>query len=163
MRGSDAKTERARTGCPGSRVRCGAPCRRSDMGGDGGLWSGFDVDPAFGPGADRADDLAQGAAAVGELVGHADRAVGGDGAGDQALAFELAEALGQEAVGEVGDGGEELVEARGAPDEDAQDGTDPAPADQLDGVLEAGAEYAHGVAVVGGLDGGLAKVHIVSL
>jgi len=67
--------------------------------------------PAFGPGSNLFDDRVEAAAAFGEVVGDADRAVGGDGAGDEALAFELPEALGEEAVGEAGDGGEDLVEA----------------------------------------------------
>ena len=105
----------------------------------------FLFDPALGPGADRADDLAEGLAAFGESVGYADGAVGGDRAGDQAFALQLPEALGEEAVGEAGDGGEDLVEAGGAGNQDAQNGADPAAADQLDRVLEARAEGAEAV------------------
>jgi hypothetical protein len=67
----------------------------------------------------------------------------------QALALELAQALRQEAVRQVGDGGEDLVEAGRAGDQYAQNCADPAAADQLDRVLKARAERAQAVRLLG--------------
>lgn len=95
--------------------------------------------PFCSPGIDGRDDLFEFVALFGEVVFDADGDLGVDGAGDDARGLELAEAFGEEAVGEAGDAAEDLTEADGAREHRADDGSGPSAANELDGGLEGGA------------------------
>src|ERR1700686_3747208 len=79
-------------------------------------------------------------ARLGEMIRHADRRTGPDLSLDEPLGFQLAETLGQQPVGEAWNGVHELVEAPRAAHQHAHDRSRPAPADQLDGAMEARAK-----------------------
>jgi len=96
----------------------------------------FVVDPALGPFADRRQRVLERAPFFGELVFDADRRFRHDDAGDDALGLELAQALGQHAVADVGNGRAQLGEPHPPVKEELDDGAGPAPADELDGPVE---------------------------
>src|SRR4051794_20424235 len=62
---------------------------------------------------------------------------------DDPPGFELLQALGEEAVGELGHGGGELAEAHGPVVEDAEDGAGPAAAAELDALVVVGTAAVH--------------------
>src|SRR5262249_14901715 len=104
--------------------------------------------PSLGPAADGAERLLERAPLLGELVLDADGRFGHDDAGDDLLGLELAEPLGEHPIADVRDGAAKLGKSHAVVQEQTDDGARPAPADQLDGLVELGAEVrpgAHGL------------------
>lgn len=89
----------------------------------------FSAAGAGGPGAEGEDDGFEGAAARGEGVVDARGDLGVDGAGDEAVGFELAELLDEDFLGDGGKGAVEFGEAPGAGEELPEDGDFPFAAD----------------------------------
>ena len=63
-----------------------------------------------------------------------------DGPLDESLGFELPQALGEEPIGDAGDGGGDVAEVTRPVDQAEQDGAAPATADQFDGLVVAMAD-----------------------
>src|SRR3954471_19736571 len=98
-------------------------------------WAGRE--PRLGPGLQLREDRPEGVAHVAQRVGHADRRAGMDLTGDQAAGLELLDALGEQAVAEVGDRRRDLGEAQrplGAAHH-LEDRAGPASTDELDGFV----------------------------
>src|SRR3954452_19295408 len=99
-------------------------------------WAG--CEPRLSPALELVERGLEGVAHGGEAVGHAHRRAGVDGARDQAAALELLDALGEEAVGQVGDRGRDLAEAQRAVgvSQHFDDRAGPSAADELDRLVE---------------------------
>src|SRR5262245_49826583 len=99
-----------------------------------------ELDPSLGPFAQAVDDRLQALPRGRQLVGAADRRARTEVSLDEPLGLELAETLGQEAVGEVRDRGQELVETLRTAEHHTDDRAAPPTADQLDRVVVTRAE-----------------------
>jgi hypothetical protein len=71
-----------------------------------------------------------------DLVFHAHGRLGHDDARHDPFVLELAQAFRQHAIADVGDAGAQLREAHPFVKQEVDDGTGPASADELDGVVE---------------------------
>src|SRR5947209_7417008 len=100
--------------------------------GAAGWPSGGAGEPLLGPGRGRLHDSRQRLALLGEVIFDADRSPGQDPTLDDALALQLLEALGQEPVGEPGDGGADLGEPAVAGEQRPHDRPRPPAPDDLD-------------------------------
>ncbi len=96
--------------------------------------------PAPGPGLQLGDRGAQVSALFGQRVGDAHRGAGLDDPFDEALVLELTQPAGEKPVGEARHSLGQLAKSQWALGERAYDGAGPAPADQLDGFVEVGAD-----------------------
>src|SRR5579859_113711 len=97
-------------------------------------------EPVMRPVAHGRDHRAESAALGREPVFDAHRRFGDYGTLDDALCFQLFEPLREHAVAEAGDRMGQIAEAHDAAEHGAQHRARPAPADQLYGVVEIGAE-----------------------
>jgi hypothetical protein len=76
-----------------------------------------------------------------QLVFHANRRLGHDDARDQTFRFELAQALRQHPIADVGDRIPQPGVALPSSEQELNDRTAPAAADQLDRVMKPGAQH----------------------
>jgi hypothetical protein len=77
---------------------------------------------------------------LGQLVLHANRRLRDHRPGDDALALELAQAFRQHPIADIGDGRAQFGEAQAAVEQQLNDRTGPAPADELDGLVKSDAQ-----------------------
>jgi len=106
--------------------------------------------PPLGPLSDFIQRALQGAPFLRQRVFHADRCVGHDDPLDDPFRLELAQALRQHAVADVGDGIAELGIPHASVEQQADDGAGPAAADQLDRMVKAAAQRvlkSHGASI----------------
>src|SRR5207244_727844 len=97
-------------------------------------------EPVVRPALDRLDHLVECAALRRELVADSHRSRRLDGASDDVRLLELAQALGERPGRDSRQGALQLGEAQRAGKQRPRDRAAPAASDQLDGVLEVGAE-----------------------
>jgi hypothetical protein len=93
-----------------------------------------------GPVTDGVERVGEGASFLRQLVLDPDRRVGEDVPLDDALFLQFLEPLAEHAVGDVGNGTPQLGEPAAGPQEQVNDGPGPLLTDQLDRLVECGAE-----------------------